>query len=127
MEELKALAMGYATHDPTLFPAGTPPKFGLARIGAGRVDPALAAAGQVIAMNADGSGMVAVTFEPEAPAGGPLTQTRKVRVVNHGTTSPDLRPGDLEYRRLTGRGILPAGRLEPHRRRRPVSRARRAR
>jgi uncharacterized repeat protein (TIGR01451 family) len=87
VEELKALALGYATHDPTLFPAGTPPKFGLARIGAGRVDPALAAAGQVIAMNADGTGMVAVTFEPEAMSPGPVTLTKKVRVVNHGTTS----------------------------------------
>ena len=40
VEELKALAMNYAVNDTTLFPNGTPPRFGPSRIGAGRVDPA---------------------------------------------------------------------------------------
>ncbi len=86
VEELKALAMDYATHDTTLFPLATPPRFGPSRVGAGRVDPAQSAVGDVIAMNADDAGMVNVTFDPEVGP-GVTTRTKKVRVVNHGTTS----------------------------------------
>ncbi|PYQ64718.1 MAG: hypothetical protein DMF53_06885 [Acidobacteria bacterium] len=85
VEELKALAMNYAIHDTTLFPNATPPKFGPSRIGAGRVDPAGSAVGSVIAMNAEDAGLVAVTFDPEVV--GTVTQTKKIRVVNKGTTS----------------------------------------
>jgi uncharacterized repeat protein (TIGR01451 family) len=85
VEELKALAMNYATHDVTLFPSATPPRFGPSRIGAGRVDPSNAAVGDVVAMNADDPGVVSVTFEPEVV--GVTTQTKKIRVVNKGTTS----------------------------------------
>jgi uncharacterized repeat protein (TIGR01451 family) len=85
VEELKALAMNYATHDVTLFPSATPPRFGPSRIGAGRVDPSQAAVGDVIAMNADDPGLVSVTFEPEVV--GVATQTKKIRVVNKGTTA----------------------------------------
>lgn len=85
VEELKALAMNYAIHDTTLFPSATPPKFGLARIGAGRVDPAGSAVGSVIAMNAEDAGLVSVTFDPEVV--GTVTQTKKIRVVNKGTTA----------------------------------------
>ena len=84
VEELKALAMGYATHDVTLFPAGGPPKFGPSRVGAGRVDPSQSALGDVVAMNAEEVGLVSVTFEPEVV--GVVTRTKKVRVVNKGTT-----------------------------------------
>ncbi|HET9212861.1 MAG TPA: IPTL-CTERM sorting domain-containing protein, partial [Thermoanaerobaculia bacterium] len=85
VEELKALAMNYAVNDTTLFPNATPPRFGLARIGAGRVDPSKSAAGSVIAMNAEDAGLVTVTFDPEVV--GTVTQTKKVRVVNKGTTA----------------------------------------
>jgi uncharacterized repeat protein (TIGR01451 family) len=84
VEELKALAMNYAVHDLTLFPGATPPRFGPSRIGAGRVDPASAALGSVIAMNADDAGLVSVTFEPEVV--GVSTQTKKIRLVNKGLT-----------------------------------------
>jgi uncharacterized repeat protein (TIGR01451 family) len=84
VEELKALAMNYATQDVTLFPSGTPPRFGLARVGAGRVRPDEAALGDVVAMNAEDVGLVSVTFQPEVS--GIVTQTKKVRVVNHGTS-----------------------------------------
>jgi uncharacterized repeat protein (TIGR01451 family) len=84
VEELKALAMNYATHDVTQFPSATPPRYGPSRIGAGRVDPSQAAVGDVIAMNADDPGLVSVTFEPEVV--GVVTQTKKIRVVNKGTT-----------------------------------------
>jgi uncharacterized repeat protein (TIGR01451 family) len=86
VEELKALAMNYATHDTTMFPGGQPPTFAPPRIGAGRVDPAQSAVGNVIAMNADDTGMVSVAFQTQAMAPGPVTQTKQVRVVNHGST-----------------------------------------
>src|SRR5262249_49484870 len=78
-------AMNYAVNDVTLFPSGTPPRFGPSRIGSGRVDPSKAAVGSVIAMNADDAGLVSVTFDPEVVGAG--TKTKKVRVVNKGTTS----------------------------------------
>jgi uncharacterized repeat protein (TIGR01451 family) len=84
VEELKALAMNYAIHDLTLFPGATPPRFGPSRIGAGRIDPATAALGSVIAMNADDAGLVSVTFEPEVV--GNVTRTKKIRLVNKGLT-----------------------------------------
>jgi uncharacterized repeat protein (TIGR01451 family) len=85
VEELKALAMGYATNDPTVFPGGTPPRYGPSRIGAGRVDPAKAAVASVFAMNAEEAGLVSVAFDPEVV--GATTQLRKVRVVNKGATA----------------------------------------
>ncbi len=84
VEELKALAMNYATHDVTLLPSATPPRFGPSRVGAGRVDPAAAAVGSVIAMNADDAGLVSVTFDPQVI--GATTQTKMVRLVNMGLT-----------------------------------------
>jgi uncharacterized repeat protein (TIGR01451 family) len=85
VEELKALVMNYAVNDVTLFPGGVPPRFGPSRIGSGRVDPSKAAVGEVVAMNADDAGLVSVTFDPEVV--GVVTKTKKVRVVNKGTTS----------------------------------------
>ncbi|MBK8741020.1 MAG: DUF11 domain-containing protein [Betaproteobacteria bacterium] len=85
VEELKALAMNYAIHDTTLFANATPPRFGPSRVGAGRVDPALAAVGNVIAMNAEDVGLISVTFNPEVV--GVTTQIKKVRIVNKGLTS----------------------------------------
>lgn len=85
VEELKALAMNYALPSPTFFPAGAPPKFGPSRVGAGRVDPSKSAVGDVIALNAEDEGLVAVTFNPEVA--GVTTQVKKVRIVNRGLTS----------------------------------------
>jgi len=85
VEELKALALNYATHDLTVLPGGTPPRYNLSRIGAGRVDPSKSALGSVVAMNAEDSGVVSVTFNPEVI--GVVTRTKTVRVVNKGTTS----------------------------------------
>ncbi|QBB70058.1 DUF11 domain-containing protein [Pseudolysobacter antarcticus] len=85
VEEIKALAMDYAVNDVTLFPGATPPRFGLSRIGGGRVDPAKAALGNVVAMNAEDTGLVSVAFSPEVT--GAVTQSKKVHIVNKGTTS----------------------------------------
>ncbi len=85
VEELKALAMNYATHDPTLGANGAPPRFGPGRVGAGRADVSRAATGQVIAMSADDPGLVSVSFGTQIV--GLQTRTRTVRVVNHGATA----------------------------------------
>ncbi len=85
VEELKALAMNYSVNNVTLFPGATPPRFGPSRIGSGRVDPSKAAVANVVAMNAEDAGLVSVTFNPEVS--GVVTQTKKVRVVNKGSTS----------------------------------------
>ena len=85
VEELKALAMNYATHDVTLFANATPPRFGPSRVGGGRVDPSKSALGNVVAMNAEDVGLVSVSFNPEVV--GVVSQTKKIRVVNKGTTS----------------------------------------
>jgi uncharacterized repeat protein (TIGR01451 family) len=84
VEELKALVMNYATHDVTVNPGALPPRYNLSRIGAGRVDPAQSAVGNVIAMNAEDAGLVSVTFTPEVI--GVVNQTKKIRIVNKGTT-----------------------------------------
>jgi uncharacterized repeat protein (TIGR01451 family) len=84
VEELKALAMNYATNDTFTLPGNTPPRYGPSRVGGGRVDPAKAAVGNVIAMNAEESGLVSVAFNPEVV--GVVTQTKKIRVVNKGLT-----------------------------------------
>jgi uncharacterized repeat protein (TIGR01451 family) len=84
VEELKALVMNYATHDITVNPGALPPRYNLSRIGAGRVDPAQSAVGNVIAMNAEDAGLVSVTFTPEVI--GVVNQTKKIRIVNKGTT-----------------------------------------
>mgnify|MGYP003592129739 CR=1 FL=1 len=84
VEELKALAMNYADHDVTVTPAGGLPRYGPSRVGGGRVDTALSALGSVVAMNAEDAGLVSVTFDPEVS--GSVTQLKKVRLVNKGTT-----------------------------------------
>ena len=84
VEELKALAMNYAIHDTTLTPGGGLPRYSPSRIGNGRVDPPAAALGNVVAMNADDAGAVSVAFEPQVI--GNVTQVKRVRVVNKGST-----------------------------------------
>ncbi|HEX3552762.1 MAG TPA: S8 family serine peptidase [Thermoanaerobaculia bacterium] len=85
VEELKALAMNYATADVYNDHDGLGPRHNPSRIGAGRVAPAASAAASVIAMDTDVAGGVNVSFDTEVL--GASTQVATVRVVNHGTTS----------------------------------------
>jgi uncharacterized repeat protein (TIGR01451 family) len=85
VEELKALVMNTATHDIFALPGGTPPRNNPSRIGAGRVDPSNAAVSPVIAANADEAGLVSVSFDTEVV--GVVTQVKRVRIVNRGSTS----------------------------------------
>ena len=85
VEELKALAMTSALHDVTTLPGGGGLRYGPGRIGAGRVDAVLAAQASVIAFNAEDPGAVSVSFEGNVA--GTATRTKRVRLVNYGTTA----------------------------------------
>jgi uncharacterized repeat protein (TIGR01451 family) len=86
VEELKAAAMNGALHDITIGANGAGVKYDAGRIGAGRTDPQNSALTNVVAFDADQSGVVSVTFD--APIVGPsATQVKHVRVVNHGATA----------------------------------------
>ena len=92
VEEIKAALMNTA-HDIFSRPRQTLPRASPARIGAGRIDVASAAATSVVAFNADDPGTVSVSF------GAPevvyiMAPQKSVRVVNKGftpATLPELR------------------------------------
>ncbi|HKU73784.1 MAG TPA: S8 family serine peptidase [Pyrinomonadaceae bacterium] len=84
VEELKALVMNTANHDLFSGINGTGSKFGVARIGAGRIDLADASNDDVIAYNDDASGGVSVSFgAPEVVDTASVIRT--VRVANKGS------------------------------------------
>jgi subtilisin family serine protease len=85
-EELKALAMNTAGHDIFSQFGQTGPKFGVARVGSGRVDVAAALTSNSIALNDDGSGSVSVSFGAVEVA-GTLTRTKTIRVHNRGSAA----------------------------------------
>jgi uncharacterized repeat protein (TIGR01451 family) len=85
VEELKALVMNTSLHDLTIGSNGAGARYGLGRIGAGRVDPQLAVQSNVIAFNADDAGQVSLSFGDEVV--DTLTKTKRVRVVNKGLTA----------------------------------------
>ncbi|GDY32623.1 peptidase S8 [Gandjariella thermophila] len=59
------------------------------RVGAGRIDARAALDNQVLAMNADDPGAVSVSFGA-VEAGGPVTLTKTVKVVNKGVTPVEM-------------------------------------
>jgi subtilisin family serine protease len=89
VEELKALVMNTANHDLFTGINGTGSKFGVQRIGAGRIDLADATNDEVIAYSDDGSGGVSVSFG-DVEVVGTANLTRTVRVANKG-------PVDVSY------------------------------
>ena len=62
VEQLKALAMNTAGHDLFTGLGQTGDKYGVARVGAGRVDVPAALGNQVVAFDRDGAGAVSVSF-----------------------------------------------------------------
>jgi uncharacterized repeat protein (TIGR01451 family) len=84
VEELKALAMNTSVSNATLGSGGSGQRYGPGRVGAGRTHPTEAATTDVVAYNAEEAGLVSVSFDGEVL--GTVTRTRKVRVVNKGTT-----------------------------------------
>jgi subtilisin family serine protease len=82
VEELKALAMNGALHDVTTGLNATGSKYGLGRVGAGRVDVASSAQNQVTAFNDDDPGTVTLSFDSAVVTSA--DQVKQLRVVNHG-------------------------------------------
>lgn len=82
-EEIKAIAMNTSLHDIFQYPSAN--RVGVDRAGAGRVDPVKALQGTVAAFNNDIAGAVSLSFVGEVV--GSLNQTKKLRVVNYGSTA----------------------------------------
>jgi len=97
VEELKALVMNTANHDLFTGINGTGSKFGVQRIGAGRIDLQDASNDEVIAYSDDGSGGVSVSFGAPEVVGTANIQ-RTVRVANKGAVDVSY---DLSYVALT--------------------------
>lgn len=87
VEEYKAAAMNTAAHDlfDDLNDPHTGNRYGQSRVGAGRVDVALAVAdnNRVLAFNADNAGAVSVSFG-SVEVSNTLTLTKNVKVENKG-------------------------------------------
>jgi uncharacterized repeat protein (TIGR01451 family) len=83
VEELKALLMNGAVHDLTTGLNGTGARYGPGRIGAGRIDAAIAASNNVTAFNDDDPGTVTLGFD--SPVVNSVDQVKNLRVVNHGS------------------------------------------
>lgn len=84
--DLKALVMNTAVHDIFAGPSQALPKYGPARVGAGRVDVPAAVAGQVIAYNSAQPEQVSVSFGALQVLGS-STLTRTVTVQNFGASA----------------------------------------
>ncbi|MGL5002191.1 MAG: hypothetical protein ACRDAM_04565, partial [Casimicrobium sp.] len=83
-EEMKAIAMNTALHDVYQF-AGNANRIGVDRAGAGRIDIKKAVEATVAAFNADEAGAVNLAFFGEVV--GTQTQTKRLRLVNYGTSA----------------------------------------
>ncbi|AVP97953.1 hypothetical protein C7S18_12405 [Ahniella affigens] len=86
VEELKAMAMNYATAELTSVPLGGGTRLPASRVGAGRTRPDRTAPANVLAFNADGSGLVSLTFDTPVDA-ATINAVQSVRLVNHGNTA----------------------------------------
>ncbi|HEX2123137.1 MAG TPA: S8 family serine peptidase [Thermoanaerobaculia bacterium] len=83
VEELKALAMNTAAHDLFLGINQAPPRYGVARAGAGRANLGSASSASVVAMNTQGDGSVSVSFGAVEVV-GTYSATKTIQVVNKG-------------------------------------------
>ena len=86
VEELKALAMNGAVNSLYTLPNGAGTRFGLSRIGAGRVDAVNSATNTAVAYDADDTGAVSVSAFENEVVGTVSGRSRTIRVVNKGTT-----------------------------------------
>ena len=96
VEELKALLMNGAVHDITVGVNGAGTKFGLGRVGAGRIDVPSSAQNSVTAFNDDDPGTVTVGFDSAVV--GSVDRIKQLRVVNHGSQTATF---DLSLDNLT--------------------------
>ncbi|MGH3797915.1 MAG: S8 family serine peptidase [Pseudonocardiaceae bacterium] len=86
VEEVKAAVMNTAEADLYSQDGQRGPIYPPNRVGAGRVDAAAAVRDQVLAMVQDDPGQISVDFGV-VQAGGPLTVTKTIKVVNKGDTA----------------------------------------
>ncbi len=93
VEELKALAMNGADHDTTVGADGSGLKYGLGRVGAGRIDIPESATSNVTAFSDDNPGLVTMNFLSPMPVNGISTEVRNLRLVNHGSQAATLNLG----------------------------------
>ncbi len=86
-EQLKAAVMNTATHDVYSGENKSGPKYGPARVGAGRIDALAAVSTKVLAYNVDQAGAVSASFGAvEAPITSPtVTRTQTIRIQNTAT------------------------------------------
>ena len=85
VEQLKALAMNTAGHDLFSQFGQTGDKYGVGRVGSGRVDIPAALSSSSIALNDDDSGSVSVSFGA-VEVEGKYHAKRKIRIENLGAT-----------------------------------------
>jgi len=96
VEEVKASLMNTATHDLLTSP-GSSTKYGVSRIGAGRLDLVNATGSKVLAFNGDNSGRVSLSYgAPEITSITILTRT--IRLVNKGISDQNY---NVAYTALT--------------------------
>jgi len=107
VEELMALVMNTATHDlfvssPSASPVPSPnPKYGVGRVGAGRIDLTKASQANVIAYNGTDQKLVSVSFgNVEVPVDGSVSLDKVITVSNKGATSTAY---NVTYQNVNGR------------------------
>jgi hypothetical protein len=92
VEELKALAMNTAGHGIFTGLGQTGDRYGVARVGAGRVDVPAALGNEVVAYDSAGAGAVSVSFGA-LEVDGTDNVERNVRIVNHGSSAVTFKKG----------------------------------
>jgi subtilisin family serine protease len=90
-EEVKADLMNTAVHDLYTGAGRTGQVYGPNRVGAGRIDAALAVSNTVLAYADAGSGVVSASFGPVEVAATQLQATRTITVANKGQTAAAYR------------------------------------
>ncbi|HEY2763256.1 MAG TPA: S8 family serine peptidase [Pseudonocardiaceae bacterium] len=112
VEEVKAAVMNTAAADISSQDGQHGPIYPPNRVGAGRVDAAAAVRNQVLAMSQDDPGQISVDFGV-VQAGGPLTESKTIKVVNKGSTAVRYTTGYQPITTMPGAGYqLSAGTLD---------------
>ncbi len=85
VEEMMALAMNTATHDTTTVTGGGGARYGVGRVGGGRIDVATAVSANVVAYNESDRGLVSVSFGiVEVPVTSSVSLIKYITVLNKG-------------------------------------------
>jgi subtilisin family serine protease len=102
VEEIKALLMNTANHDIWSGQNQTGLRYAPARVGAGRVDMALASNDSVLALNANDPGAVSVSFGAVQASASSHSYTRNVKVVNKSNAAASYTLSYDPYTTVTG-------------------------